>query len=67
MEYIREPKEGPAGGCVFCALLVEGLEGQPRLGRVAAPLPHGHVGELVVTAQGLALLRLILLPEVPTA
>jgi ATP adenylyltransferase len=29
MEYIRESKEGPAGGCVFCALLVEGLEGQP--------------------------------------
>jgi ATP adenylyltransferase len=29
MEYIREPKDGPDGACVFCTLLADGLEGQP--------------------------------------
>jgi ATP adenylyltransferase len=29
MEYIREAKEGPRGACVFCALLEDGLDGQP--------------------------------------
>jgi ATP adenylyltransferase len=29
MEYLREPKGDPDGGCVFCTLLAEGLEGQP--------------------------------------
>lgn len=38
MEYIREPKDGPDGGCVFCDLLDGHLPDQPGpllVGRVA--------------------------------
>lgn len=61
MEYIREAKQDPDAGCVFCTLLTDGLEGQPGplfVGELAwvtlAKYPYnpGHLLVLPVRHEG---------------